>query len=82
MNTQSMVALELTYLHEISRLMPAAEVILDYLSDRLGLQFCDLPFEQVIVSAMKQTRMDRICMEELQGLNLQGIKTCSIMPNM
>ena len=49
------VALELTYLHEIGRLRPTAEIILDYLADRLRLKFCDVPFEQVIGSAMKQT---------------------------
>jgi PIN domain nuclease of toxin-antitoxin system len=70
-----MVALELTYLHEINRLRPTAEVILDYLSDRIGLQFCDLPFERVIVSAMKQTwtrdPFDRIIVGHAA---VQGIK--------
>ncbi|MBD3305054.1 PIN domain-containing protein [candidate division KSB3 bacterium] len=50
-----MVALELTYLQEIERVRAAAKVMLEYLIDRIGLQFCDLPFDHVIDSAMKQT---------------------------
>ena len=49
------VGLELTYLHEIGRLRPSAEIVLTYLVDRLRLKLCDIPFEQVIASAMKQT---------------------------
>jgi PIN domain nuclease of toxin-antitoxin system len=49
------VALELTYLYEIGRLKTPASVMLDYLSTRIGLTMCDLPFEQIIAAAVKQT---------------------------
>ncbi|MDY0091684.1 MAG: PIN domain-containing protein [Candidatus Vecturithrix sp.] len=55
LNISPIVALELTYLHEIGRLKPSTEVVLAYLANRLRLKCCDIPFEKVIASAMKQT---------------------------
>lgn len=49
------VALELTYLYEIGRLKTPADMMLDYLSTRIGLTISDLPFAQVIAAAVKQS---------------------------
>jgi len=49
------VALELTYLYEIGRLRVPAATIIDYLSTRIDLTTCDLPFEQVITNAVNHT---------------------------
>lgn len=49
------VRLELTYLYEIGRLKTQANVMLDYLLERIGLTVCNLPFERVIAAAVNQT---------------------------
>lgn len=49
------VALELAYLHEIGRVNAPADLVLGYLADRMGLRFCDEPFDHVIRSAALQT---------------------------
>ncbi len=49
------IALELTYLHEIGRLRTPADTIIDYLVERVQLEFCDMPFRQIIASAIQQT---------------------------
>ncbi len=50
-----MVVLELTYLHEIGRVQGASQQVIDSLNQSIGLTICDLPFSQVIQSAMVQT---------------------------
>ncbi len=50
-----MVILELSYLQEIGRVKTQPSVMFDYLSDRIGLKISDVPFEQVIASAVQQT---------------------------
>jgi PIN domain nuclease of toxin-antitoxin system len=47
-----MVELELSYLHEISRINCPAATILDYLRRDIGLETCPLPFAAVIGSAL------------------------------
>lgn len=49
------VKLELTYLYEIGRVRTSPPIMLEYLSDRIGLKMCDLPFVQVISAAVHQT---------------------------
>jgi PIN domain nuclease of toxin-antitoxin system len=49
------VILEVTYLHEIGRLKTQPSAMIDYLSNRIGLKISDVPFEQVIASALQQT---------------------------
>ncbi len=49
-----MVILELSYLQEIGRVKTQPSVMFDYLSDRIGLKISDVPFEQVIASAVQQ----------------------------
>lgn len=47
-----MVELELSYLHEISRINRKASVILDCLRRNIGLETCPQPFAAVIGSAL------------------------------
>ena len=49
------VALELTYLHEIGRVKTPSSVILDYLADHINVTVCPLAFERVITAAINQT---------------------------
>jgi len=46
-----MVGLELTYMHDLSRLTAPADVVLNYLGDRIGLQVCRESFEKIVRSA-------------------------------
>ncbi len=59
-----MVELELEYLFEIERINVRAEIILDYLKERIGLGKCENPFPNIVTKAksMKWTRdpFDRI----------------------
>jgi len=59
-----MVELELEYLFEIERINVRAEIILDYLNERIDLEKCRKPFPNIITKAksMKWTRdpFDRI----------------------
>lgn len=48
------VALELTYLHEIGRVKTQPSLILDYLTTHLDLTVCPLSFERVIAAAINQ----------------------------
>jgi len=48
------VALELTYLHEIGRVKTQPSFILDYLTTHINLTVCSLPFERVIAAAINQ----------------------------
>lgn len=50
-----MVELELTYLHEISRINCSAATILDTLRRDLDLEACKLPFASVVGAALPQT---------------------------
>ena len=50
-----LVALELTYLYEIKRLLVKADQITDFLSGAVGLALCDIPFQEIIDSAVVQT---------------------------
>jgi PIN domain nuclease of toxin-antitoxin system len=45
------VALELQYLHEIKRLKPSSQVVLDDLGARIGLRPSQAPFAQVVSKA-------------------------------
>jgi PIN domain nuclease of toxin-antitoxin system len=47
-----MVELELSYLHEISRINCTSSVVLDCLRRDIGLETCPLPFATVIGSAL------------------------------
>jgi PIN domain nuclease of toxin-antitoxin system len=47
-----MVELELTYLHEISRINCPASVILDSLRRDIGLETCKMPFASVVGEAL------------------------------
>ena len=59
-----MAELELEYLFEIDRINVRAEIIMDYLKDRIGLEKCESSFSNIIKKAksMKWTRdpFDRI----------------------
>ena len=59
-----MVELELEFLFEIDRITVKAEIILDFLKNRIGLKKCDEPFPNIIQKAvsMKWTRdpFDRV----------------------
>jgi len=46
-----MVSLELQYLYEISRITNDSATIMANLSQRVGLQMCDKPFEAVVTRA-------------------------------
>jgi PIN domain nuclease of toxin-antitoxin system len=46
-----MVQLELVYLHETKKITRTANVIVNELQARLGLQMCDMPFETVVDKA-------------------------------
>jgi len=46
------VVLELQYLYETKRVSTAAEVVIDDLGRRIGLQVCDLPFIDVVRRAL------------------------------
>jgi len=68
------VLLELTYLYEIGRLKTDAHTITGFLNKAIGLGICELPFEDVINSAVKQqwTRdpFDRIIVAHASGYGL------------
>jgi PIN domain nuclease of toxin-antitoxin system len=49
-----MVALELEYLHAIGRLTVGGNTVIQSLHVQIGLLMCDLPFANVIESALKQ----------------------------
>ncbi len=49
------VELELTYLHEISRIQCSAATILDVMRRDVDLQICTLPFTGVVGAAVSQT---------------------------
>ena len=49
-----MVILELGYLHEIGRLTTFPKIITDFLNEAVGLNVCNVPFEDIIISAMTQ----------------------------
>jgi len=59
-----MVELELEYLFETERISERAEIILDYLKEKIGLKICKISFTEVIKKSisMKWTRdpFDRI----------------------
>jgi PIN domain nuclease of toxin-antitoxin system len=48
------VALELEYLFEVKKTRRPAVEVIDALHRRIGLQFCDLSFAEVIRSAVKE----------------------------
>jgi len=50
-----MAALELEYLHEIGRLVPAPDLVLAELADRLGLATATAPFPLVVREARAMT---------------------------
>ena len=50
-----MAVLELQYLHEIGRLEPTAQQVIETLSKDLGLRVCDLPFSLVVEQALQET---------------------------
>jgi PIN domain nuclease of toxin-antitoxin system len=58
-NSQSlvspMVLLELEYMHEIGRLQPSGNAVLETLSQSIGLKVCELSHLQVISAALQQT---------------------------
>lgn len=47
------VRLELQYLHEIGRVNPTVDTIINELSQRVGLSVCPKPFDAVIYDALK-----------------------------
>ena len=49
-----MVVLELTYLHEIERLLVDAPVIIESLEAAIGLRVCTLPFHRLVMEAASQ----------------------------
>ena len=49
-----MVVLELTYLHEIERLLVDAPVIIESLEASIGLRVCALPFHRLVLEAASQ----------------------------
>lgn len=49
-----MVTLELEHLHEIERLTVRAESVVRSLQSQFGLRVCDLPFAEIIESAVGQ----------------------------
>lgn len=50
-----MVQLELEYLREIDRLTVGSALIIESLSQRIGLTLCDLPFAAVVVESILQS---------------------------
>jgi len=50
-----LIALELTYLHEIGRLSVQANQIIDFLSSTVGLAVCNMPLQQIINKAIAET---------------------------
>jgi PIN domain nuclease of toxin-antitoxin system len=46
------VRLELQYLYEIQRITEDAETMVDDLSQRIGLQICGKPFDEVVTRAL------------------------------
>ncbi|NJN82622.1 MAG: type II toxin-antitoxin system VapC family toxin [Caldilineaceae bacterium] len=49
------VRLELQYLHEIERINPTAESIIDSMAQRVGLTICAKPFNDIISAANQLT---------------------------
>ncbi len=50
-----MVQLELEYLREIDRITVESALIVESLSQRIGLTLCDLPFAAVMIESIKQS---------------------------
>lgn len=50
-----MVQLELEYLREIDRINVESALVIESLSQRIGLTLCDLPFAAVMVESIKQS---------------------------
>lgn len=50
-----MVRLELQFLHEIGRINPTADAITADLYQRVGLEVCAKPFNDVIANSMRQS---------------------------
>jgi PIN domain nuclease of toxin-antitoxin system len=50
-----MVGLELQYLFEIGRTSRPAQPVLDVLVRNMGLQICDLPFQEVVQAAWNES---------------------------
>ncbi len=50
-----LVVLELTYLYELKRVQEPSYQVIEVLSQEIGLKICNLPFSQVIQSAIQQT---------------------------
>ncbi len=50
-----MVLLELEYMHEIGRLQPSGNAVLETLGQTIGLTVCELNHLQVISAALQQT---------------------------
>ena len=50
-----MVQLELEYLFELGKMTSSSAVVVDALSAEIGLRVCDMPFPQVLESALRQT---------------------------
>jgi PIN domain nuclease of toxin-antitoxin system len=48
------VFLELTYLREIGRVTTDARTMTNFLNETVGLEICNLSFEQVVLSAVAQ----------------------------
>ncbi len=46
------VRLEVQYLYEVGRITVDARAIIDDLEERIGLQICDAPFDQVVSRSM------------------------------
>lgn len=50
-----MVLLELEYLHEIKRIIPPPQSLLNQLESQIGLQLCGHPFPAIIETALYET---------------------------
>jgi PIN domain nuclease of toxin-antitoxin system len=50
-----MVLLELEFLHEIGRIIPSPQEILNHLNAQLSLQVCDLAFPRIAETALFET---------------------------
>jgi PIN domain nuclease of toxin-antitoxin system len=50
-----MVLLELEYLHEIERIIPPPQALLNQLESQIGLQVCDHPFPAIVETALYET---------------------------
>jgi PIN domain nuclease of toxin-antitoxin system len=50
-----MVLLELEYLHEIKRVVPTPQALLNQLETQIGLRVCDQPFPPIVQTAIFET---------------------------